>query len=325
MNSPGPVFVGGIQRTGTSLIYALLASHPNIAMTRRTNWWTFFDGHFGDLGSDGNLDRCLDMMMRYRRHTKLQPDRAQLRDEFRSGERSYCRLFSLLEEHHAARAGKRRWGDKSLNTERYADRVLECFPDARILHMIRDPRDRHASVLKRWKSTRGGVGSATAAWLASVRLGERNEARYPDRFRIVRYEDLASEPEATLRQLCDFIDEPYDPAMLGMRGASDFRDAGGNSSFGRFGVGQISTASIGRYRDALSEPDIAFIERHAGAAMERHDYAAARPSLSTPMMLRYRLIEQPLNIGIMAAWHMRERWQELVGRRPSAHTILEGD
>ena len=33
----GPVFVAGLERSGTSLIFALLASHPNIAMTRRTN------------------------------------------------------------------------------------------------------------------------------------------------------------------------------------------------------------------------------------------------------------------------------------------------
>ena len=322
MSDSGPIFVSGIQRTGTSLIYALLASHPGIAMTRRTNWWTFFDGRFGDLVDDGSLDRCLGMMMRYRRHAKLQPDWARLREDFRAGERSYCRLFALLEEQHAARVGKRRWGDKSLNTERYADRVFACFPDARILHMIRDPRDRHASVLKRWKS-RGGVGSATAAWLASVELAERNVARYPNQFRIVRYEDLAAEPEATLRELCQFIGEPFEPAMLSMSGASDFRDAGGNSSFGRFAVGQISTASIGRYRDVLSGADIAFMHRHAGQAMKRHGYPTSRPELGTPAMLRYRLVEQPVNLVIMGAWHLRERWQTMTGRRPSAHTILE--
>jgi hypothetical protein len=321
MTRPGPVFVGGLERTGTSLIYALLGSHPNIAMTRRTNWWTFFDGRYGDLADDANLDRCLDAMMRYRRHRKLEPDRDRLRSEFRAGDRTYCRLFSLMEEHYAERAGKRRWGDKSLHTERYAARVFECFPDARILHMVRDPRDRYASVLKRWRTSRGGVGSATAAWLASVRLGMRNEARYPDRFRIVRYEDLAANPEAMLRELCDFIGEPYEPAMLAMGGASDFRDAGGNSSFGRFAAGQISTGSIGRYREVLSEAQIAFMDAHAGRPMRAQGYSSAGIRLGGSALARFRLLEQPVNIAMMAAWQIRERWQERSGRRPSAHTI----
>ncbi|MDP9273379.1 MAG: sulfotransferase, partial [Chloroflexota bacterium] len=81
----GPVFIGGLERTGTSLLYALLASHPNMAMTRRTNWWTFFYGNFGDLARDENLERCLGTMMRYRRHLQLDPDPERLRREFLAG------------------------------------------------------------------------------------------------------------------------------------------------------------------------------------------------------------------------------------------------
>lgn len=317
----GPIFIGGLERTGTSLLYALLASHPNLAMTRRTNWWTYFDGHFGDLAEDANLDRCLTAMMRYRRHRKLEPDRDRLRDEFVAGDRSYCRLFALLEEHHAERVGKPRWGDKSLHTERYAERVFACFPGARILHMVRDPRDRYASALKRWKSNRGGVGSATAAWIASVRLGERNAKRYPDRFRIVRYETLANDPEGTLRDLCAFVDEPYEPAMLAMGGASDFREAGGNSSFGRFASGQISTSSIGRYRKVLNEAQVAFIQRLAARAMANHGYDPSPIALSGTDALRYRMLDAPLNVSLMAAWRIREAYYDLTGRSPAAHTM----
>ncbi|MEO5986111.1 MAG: sulfotransferase [Candidatus Limnocylindria bacterium] len=323
MTERGPIFVGGLERTGTSLLYALLASHPRVAMTRRTNWWTFFDGRFGDLARDENLDRCLAVMMRYRRHRKLEPDRDRLRAEFRAGEPSYCRLFGLLEAHHAKRLGKPRWGDKSLLTERYADRVFECFPDARILHMIRDPRDRYASSLKRWKSNRGGVGSATASWISSVALGERNERKHPGRSMIVRYEDLAGEPEAMLRRICAFIDEPFDVEMLQMGGAADFREAGGNSSFGRFATGQISTASIGRYRSALGERQIAFIQLHAGRPMDRHGYASSKVKLSGLAALRYQLWDVPLNRGMMAAWRLRELYHNLTGRTPSAHTMEE--
>ena len=45
-----PVYIAGLERSGTSLIYALLGSHPSIAMTRRTNLWTHFYGQYGDLG-----------------------------------------------------------------------------------------------------------------------------------------------------------------------------------------------------------------------------------------------------------------------------------
>ena len=318
----GPILIGGLERTGTSLIFALLASHPRIAMTRRTNWWTYFDGRFGDLGQEDALRRILGEMRQYRRHRKLEPDFERLEAEFRAGERSYCRLFDLLESQHAERVGRPRWGDKSLHTERYADRVYECFPEARIIHMLRDPRDRYASAVKRWKSKRGGVGSATAAWLASVELGRRNVERYPGRYRFLQYEHLVNDPEGELRAICEFIGEPYDPAMLGMAGASDFRDAGGNSSFGRFSVGEISPKSIGRFRQVLSPREIAFVQRTAGDEMRALGYEEADTRLDGSDRLAYALGTVPVNAAKMALWRARERWYDLTGRAPSESTMV---
>jgi hypothetical protein len=319
----GPIFVGGLERTGTSLIYALLASHPNIAMTRRTNWWTFFYGRYGDLADDANLERCLATMMRYRRHRKLQPDIERLRREFKAGPRDYGRLFSMLESQHAERLGKPRWGDKSLHTERHAETVFRHFPDARILHMVRDPRDRYASVVKRWKDVRGGVGAATAMWLDSIALGERNVSRWPDRYRLVRYEDLASRPQESLRSICAFIGEPFERAMLAMGGAEDFRDQGGNSSYGEIPVGTISTKSIGRYHKVMRPGEIAFMERLAGRVMRAHGYSADGVDLAPADRLRFFALEVPQQLGIMAGWRLRERYYDLTGRSPSSHTLVE--
>jgi Sulfotransferase family len=215
----GPIFVAGLERSGTSLMYALLASHPRIAMTRRTNLWTHFYGQYGDLGDDANLDRCLDTMLRYRRLVKLRPDRERLRHELRTGEPTYGRLFALLCQQHAERLGKPRWGDKSLNTERYARPILDAYPDARIVHMIRDPRDRFASSVTRWQRRRGGIGAGTAEWLASARLAVRNARDHGGSYRLIRYESLVAAADDVMRGVCEFIGEPFAPEMMAMQGA----------------------------------------------------------------------------------------------------------
>jgi hypothetical protein len=319
----GPIFIAGLERTGTSLLYVLLASHPNIAMTRRTNWWTFFYGRYGDLARDENLDRILTDMGRYRRHRKLQLDFDRLRSDFVAGERSYCRLFAVMQAHHAERVGRPRWGDKSLHTERYAETVFGCFPEARIIHIIRDPRDRYASVLKRWRSKRGGVGSATAAWLASFELAAANRERYPDRYRVLEYETLVREPEGTMRSLCDFIDEPYEPAMLQMTGANEFRESGGNSSYGKFAAGEISPRSVGRFRGVLSDRQIAFVQHTASRQMAVHGYELVPLEMSGADRLRYSALTVPANGAKMALWRLRERFYDLTGRAPPSDTLLD--
>ncbi|HZD10199.1 MAG TPA: sulfotransferase [Candidatus Binatia bacterium] len=318
----GPVFVAGLERSGTSLMYALLASHPNIAMTRRTNMWTYFYGQYGDLQTVENFERCLSMMMRYKRLVKLEPDPQRIRREFLQGERTYSRLFALLEEHYAERLGKPRWGDKSLHTERYAEPIFAAYPGARMLHMIRDPRDRYASVLARWKSRRGRVGAGTAMWLSSVALAQENARRYPQQVMVVRYETLAAEPEATLEQICAFIGEAYAPEMLTMKGARKFRDDGSNSSYGERKPGVISTSSVGRFRQVLSPQQIAYIQSRSAVEMARYDYALEPITLTRAQRLLFTLYDWPLNQALFVAWHLRHALQNAMGRRLPDYRIV---
>jgi len=309
-----PIFIGGVERSGTSLLYALLASHPNIAMTRRTNLWPFFYQRFGDLNKRENLDRCLFMMKQYRRLRIMNPDYERIEQQLRQSSVDYTKLFTLIWDQYAEKIGKPRWGDKSLNTERYADVIFKAYPDARILHIVRDPRDRYASALKRWKVIRGGVGSGAGMWLDSVRFGHRNMRKYPDRYRFVRYESLAAQPEKMMREICDFIGETYDPAMLSMRGAEAFRDDGGNSSFEQHEPGSISTRSVGRYPKYLTPRWIAFIQAAVGREMKALDYPLDDLHLSARERLLFTLVDLPLNAARLTAWRWREAYLDQVGR-----------
>lgn len=309
-----PIFIGGVERSGTSLLYALLASHPNIAMTRRTNLWPFFYQQFGDLNKRENLDRCLSMMKQYRRLRIMNPDYERIEQQLRQGSADYIKLFTLIWDQYAEKLGKPRWGDKSLNTERYADVIFKAYPDARILHIVRDPRDRYASALKRWKVIRGGVGSGAGMWLESVRVGYRNMRKYPGQYRFVRYESLAAEPEKLMREICDFIGETYDPVMLSMRGAEAFRDDGGNSSFEQHEPGSISTRSVGRYRKYLTPRWIAFIQATAGREMKALDYPLDDLHLSIRERLLFTSMDLPLNTARLTAWRWRESYLDRVGR-----------
>ncbi len=320
----GPIFVGGLERSGTSLIYALLASHPNLAMTRRTNLWTYFYNQYGDLSRPDNFERCLTKMMRYKRLLVLKPDPDRLRREFWQGPATYGRLFALLEEHYAERLGKPRWGDKSLNTERYADPIFAAYPTARILHMIRDPRDRYASALTRWQVSRGGIGADTAMWLSSVGLAKRHQRQYPDRYKIVRYETLAARPEETLRDICAFIGEDYTPAMLTMAGAATFRDEGGNSSYGQLEPGTISTGSIGRFRQVLSKRKVVFMQAYAGRDMLALGYSLEPIQFSLRERLLVSVVDWPLNLARMVAWRAVEAIRDRKGRSLPSYRIVTG-
>lgn len=322
MTEMNPVFISGANRSGTTLMYALLASHPHLSMVRRTDMWRYFHGQFGDLSQEANFERCLDALIHYKRVANLQPDPERIRREFWQGEPTYGRLFGLIHQHHAEQTGKPRWGDKSLHTEKYADQVFAEFPQAKIIHMIRDPRDRYASVLKRLDANSRRIGVDTVKWLFSTRAARRNARRYPNRFLVVRYETLAQQPEETMRQVCDFIGEPFMPEMMTMTGAPRYYKEGANTSFEQVKPGVISTRSIGRFRQIISRWEIAFIQTFAGRLMAEFDYKLDPVQMPLGQRLTY-LAVLPAGLLRMGLWLATDKFHETKGRPVREHRVLD--
>ena len=126
MTGTGPVLIlAGPDRSGTTLLYAIMGSHSRIAMVRRTNVWRFFYRRYGDLADPANLDRCLEELAHVPAGREAGARRARrCSRRFAEGPTTYGRLFSLLLEQVAEREGKPRWGDKSLHTEHHAKRAF---------------------------------------------------------------------------------------------------------------------------------------------------------------------------------------------------------
>ena len=327
MSDAGPILVTGADRSGTTLLYALLGSHSNISMVRRTNLWRWFHGSYGDLNDPTNLDRCLATMMRYPRLRVLEPDPGEIGEAFALRSPTYGQLFSVMHEQQAARRGKHRWGDKSLHTEHHAHEIFSELPQARMLHMVRDPRDRYASIVRRYDDRGKGLGAAMGRWRASVRAGRHNVRRFGDeRYRMVRYETLASSPEITIRSICDFIGEPYEPAMLEMRGVEDAADYAGNSSFEQIGSGEISTGSIGRFHAMLTARTIASVQVIAGGWMSVHNYPKVPITMSPADRAHLWVGDLPMQAARTAGWLLDDRVKRRRARDvPSRRLSPAGD
>lgn len=318
----GPIFLGGLDRSGIGFLCELLESHPRIAMSRRTNYWSYFFNRFGDLNKPENFERCLTALLCFRRTQALQPNPEALRREFFQGETSYARLFALIHEQNARRLGKARWGDKSLNSEEHAQTILAAYPTAKFVHVIRDPRDRHASAVTHRGVGEGKTAEGTALWLWSVRLAERHLESYPGRYKVVRYETLVEHPEETLRDVCEFLDESYDPAMLMVNGRAATAEGGGAEEHQGPHPRPIRTTSVGRFREVLSKREVAFVQLCAGKEMSRYQYPLEPIHLSASEKAQFLLADCPVGLARILGWHTMKAIRDWNGRNPSARRTL---
>lgn len=320
----GPIFIGGLDRSGKTTMRAFLASHPNVAIPAvGSNMETYFYRRYGDLADPANLERCLGAMLRYKHVRFLQPDPERIRREFAAGEPTYERLFALFLMHFAERLGKPRWGAQSGLIERYADQLFAAHPGARVIHMVRDPRDRYEASLALWPGGNGLAGGATARWRYSVGLAERNQRRQPDGYLVVRFEDMVRRPEETIREVCAFIGERFVPEMLSMPGAEKHRgmlaDAGGDAL--------LSEDFVGRFRGRIPPRELAFMQLHAGRSMRRFGYEPEPVHLPPRDRAAFVAYEWPRQAARMVAWRGREELEERfptrVKRVPGSRMIVE--
>jgi hypothetical protein len=206
VNEAAPIFVAGLDHSGKTTLRVALGAHPSIHMVRHIELWTRLR-RWHAAGSSGRR-RALDALTTGRA-ARLGLDREALD---RSGN-DFTALVREIGRQLCEAAGTTRWGLQEAFLEFQAAHVMREMPDARIVHLVRDPRDRYHEMRMTGAVGRGGLAAETAAWIASARVARAAAEARPNAFRLIRYEAFTDEREATLREICAFIDEPYADAM----------------------------------------------------------------------------------------------------------------
>ena len=107
-------------------------------------------------------------------------------------------------------SGKRLLASKAPRNVFVADRILECWPDARFVFLLRHPgaiaRSRHA--------LRPQDSEERNAEMVRRYADALEQARQTYDGLTVRYEDLAADPTAVSQELCDFLGVAWEPTML---------------------------------------------------------------------------------------------------------------
>jgi hypothetical protein len=181
--------------------------------------------------------------------------------------------------------------------ERFAEIVFAAYPDAKMIHMVRDPRDRYAAalddMLRGQGSRRPGwkAGWSVARWQYSARLAERNRRRFPDRYLVLRYEALLQDPGKTLAAVCDFLGETFDPRLLDLgSGAEESTEDQEDSRVGQ----------------RISEGETAFAQLIAAREMRRLGYGLEPVRFSPGKAAAFALVDLPLNLAGMMYWRLVE-------------------
>lgn len=148
-------------------------------------------------------------------------------------------------------------GVLTLNIHRNVDRLITVMPDARLLHILRDPRDvARSSIGMGWAGT---LYHGVDHWIGTEMAWDRVAGLLgPGQVFELKYEDLFSDIEGSLQRVCLFLGVSYSPSMLEYHKATTY--------------GPPDASLAEQWRRLSSPREIAQVESKAGEMMQRRGY-----------------------------------------------------
>jgi hypothetical protein len=192
------VFLVGCPRSGTTWLQIILGSHPEIATVRETHLFHWYvaglHAHWRGEESSGSKDGLQVLL------SQADFDQA-------------CRQFAdvVFDRIAAWNPDARILLEKTPDHLRSWRLIRRLYPEARFLHIVRDPRAVTASLLAYGREPwgQGAPQDATAAamlWRTNVGMGRDLPPHLGSDYFEVRYEDLAGAPDAVLARICAWLE-----------------------------------------------------------------------------------------------------------------------
>lgn len=288
------IFITGASRSGTTLLSFMLRRHPEVFGLKELQ---FFGKAWDPREPDHRFSRAeaveaVAAMLAFQELGVLiheVPGRywrkaGALVDSLADRGADPAQLFATVAHDMTRAAGKRIPCEQTPRYIFYARALLDRYPDARIVHLIRDPRAVMASQKMRWRRrllspehARVPLYDSLRVWVnyhpyTVARLWSRATAaaamlsEHP-RVTLVHFEDLLHEPAASLRLICSRLEIEYHARMLevGQVNSSHQSTAGG----ARKG---LHVETIDTWRDVLTRTEILIMERSCAPLMEQFGY-----------------------------------------------------
>jgi len=264
-----PVFIVGMNGSGTTMLLDCLDRHPAIygfpietkilpARIRRRD-------AYGNLAADENFRRLWNDL-RQIAYFRVVNDGVSppLPKDWATRERSVGSALDGIFRHFAERQGKRRWCEKSPMYALHMDVLAETFPAAKFIHVIRDGRDCAASIHRRWGFT---PSLAMWRWKNVVRRARELGRPLGDCYMEVHYEELTDNPEPQMRRICQFLDEPFVETMLSLARSRSARKT----------RAEVIVPNKEKWRSYFTPREVARLDRIGGRLLGDLGYETASP------------------------------------------------
>ncbi len=273
-----PIFMIGIQRSGSNLLRLMLNELPEIAAPHPPHILQRMMPlvpRYGDLDRKEAFSLLVDDVCRLVESNPVPWEGVLLNREnvaARCRKPNLVAVFGAVYDVMAEAWGAKTWCCKSLANIYYLPEIKDYFTDAKYIYLYRDGRDVATSFSKAVVGEKHFYHIAKE-WNEAQQLALNFRKEVPaKRFFNLSYEDLTTETEKAVRALCGFLGVGYKPSMLEFYKSGEAKRAASASNLWENVTHPVMKQNSRKFLKEVREEDIRIFESVAGGSMDRLGY-----------------------------------------------------
>ncbi|MFD2203308.1 sulfotransferase family protein [Shivajiella indica] len=264
------LFVFGMPRSGTKLLRELLNSNPSIFIPEAES--QFFPFLFKKYGSiiDFSSEKIKNQFISDIKNSlfifylKTEFDYNTNLD-YLNNKKEKEKLSDILTElflNFCEKKHVKYLGDKTPEYLIHTELLFEEFPNSKYIHLVRDPRDYVLSMNKAWGKN---IYLAATKWNEYITNFQAKKKKLGANLIEIKYEDLISETEKTLKDICNFLEIDFNKNMLTPNKSVENKgDA--------IGQNKVKKDNFNKFLNQLSKSQILELEQIAFIGMQEYGY-----------------------------------------------------
>lgn len=292
------LFTCGVPRSGTTLLQRMLNNHPELAVANDSHFipraLELTDKSLVNLAKSGQAipltPALVNNLRTYHRFWRLGISDKEF-DTIREQSNTYQQLVAGLYNCFAQHEGKRFAGEKTPDYLRRMSLLHGLFPNAKLIHLVRDGRNVALSLLQ-WATPTKGPGriplwekspvAVSALWWRWMVMESRTQAAAIDpAYRMeICYENLVSNADENMREVCKFLGIDFSREMIDYHKGKTEPDQGLSAKKAWL----APQAGLRDWRTKMALEQIELFEALAGDALEAFGYPLHCSSFSRQTM-----------------------------------------
>jgi len=333
MTNEKQIFIVGNSRSGTTMMGRIIGKNSSV--------FTFKELHFfGQLWSSKDENKLLNRKESVKLFSKLlsiqefgifnQKDHEKFNETSESvllqKENFGIEIFNLFLNYAVQQQNAAIPCDQTPRNVFYIQEILDNFPNAKVVNMVRDPRDVLLSQKNKWRRRYFGASGIplkeairsyfnyhpiTISKIWNTSIFNANKFDEEKRIKTIRFEDLLINPKSTILDLCSFLEIDFDENMLIVP------NIGSSTNLDKNSISGIDKSKIGSWKKGgLNSSEIYICQNMCNDFMNKYKYGLQYFPFP-PFLSLFYFISFPIKIFIsfLLNLHRIKNFNELIKKR----------